>query len=173
MSKKKKGGVSRGCGWGDIEKIQYYSHLLWTSNPGGKNVSSPFPLVHQIFLPVPVLHASKKNEVFVSPFLFIYSSVAPKARSLMQWKLPLETLQQHVKSHNEVLPYHVKLLAVENQRPLLKKDSWYVEHGVSFLILFPFLLFQSYFITQLPITVPQSPVRGFHTTTLAGSCRRS
>lgn len=110
--------ISRARGWEDTEEIQDYNHLLWTSNPGGKNVSSPFLLVHQIFLPVPVLRASKKNEVFVSSFSFIYSFMSPKARSLMQWKLPLETLQHHVKSHNEVLPYHVKLLAVENERLL-------------------------------------------------------
>lgn len=120
-----------------------------------------------------MLHSSKKNEVFVSRLPFIYSSVAPKARSLMQWELPLETLQHHVKSHNKVLPYHVKTPAVENQSLLLWKDNWYVEHGISFFILLLFCFFQSHLITQLPVSVPESPVRGFHTTALAGSCRWS
>lgn len=65
------------------------------------------------------------------------------------------------------------MLAVENQSPLLWKDNWYVEHGISFFILFLFCFFQSHLITQLPVSVPESPVRRFHTTALAGSCRWS
>lgn len=75
----------------------------------GKNIFSPFCLIHQIILPMLVLHTSKKKEVFVSTFPFIYSSVPPRDHSLTKWKLPLETLQHHVKSHNQLLPYHTQL----------------------------------------------------------------
>lgn len=93
---------NKGCCLEDVDEetlgSQNYNYLLWTSNPGGRNVSAPFLLAHQIILAVPMVRASKENEVFVSPFPSICSSTVPKAWNTVPWKLPLGRAKHDAKS---------------------------------------------------------------------------
>lgn len=131
----KKQEVSRARGWKDTEEIQDYNRLLWTSNPGGKIVSSPF--ISPDFLCLCYVLARKMKFLFPLSLLFIV---------LWLQKLTVSCNENcHWKHYNIMSNHTMKYFGIMSNCLLWKMRGFSYKRIADMLnmvfILYPFLVF--------------------------------